>query len=114
MGIGPASHSYYNGERFYVNRDLKEFIFSPLQIIHGEDERGAAYGGFEEYAMLRLRLSEGLSFKEYEKHGGNVNLLSAKIKTIPPEYLNAGNDKVSLTPKGFLVSNAVIGALLGY
>lgn len=114
LGIGPASHSYYNGERFYVNRDLKEFISSPLQIVHGEDERGAAYGGCEEYAMLRLRLSEGLSFKEYEKHGGNVNLLSAKIKTIPPEYINIGNGRVSLTAKGFLVSNAVIGTLLGY
>lgn len=113
LGIGPASHSYYNGERFYVNRDLTEFISSPFQHIHMEDEEGAAYGGCKEYAMLRLRLSEGLSFKEYEKHGGNVNLLTAKIKTIPPEYINMKNGKVSLTPKGFLVSNAVIGALLG-
>lgn len=114
LGIGPASHSYYNGERFYVKRSLTEFIDSPRQIVYSEDDNNADYGGCEEYLMLRLRLSEGLSLEEYEKHGGNLNSLTAKIKTIPPEYIKLDEEKISLTQKGFLVSNTIIAALLGY
>ncbi len=114
LGIGPASHSYYNGERFYVNRDLTEFLSSPVQIIHKEDDEGAAYGGHEEYLMLRLRLSEGLNLKEFQKHGGNIIELSAAAKSIPSELINFDGKKFSLSPKGFLVSNRIIAALLGF
>ncbi|MCM1487894.1 MAG: radical SAM family heme chaperone HemW [Firmicutes bacterium] len=112
LGIGPASHSYYNGERFYVKGDLTEFISSPCQITHKEDEEGTAYGSCQEYAMLRLRLSEGLSFEEYEKRGGNTDSLTAKAKTLPPGYAILDGEKIYLTKKGFLVSNSVIAALL--
>lgn len=114
LGIGPASHSYYNGERFYVNRDLTEFLSSPVQIVHKEDDEGAAYGGLEEYLMLRLRLSEGLRLKEYQMRGGNIEKLSYRAKTIPPELINFDGEKISLTPKGFLVSNRIIASLLGF
>ena len=111
LGIGPASHSYYNGKRFFVERDLNAFVSSEYQKTVTEDEKP---GGHEEYAMLRLRLTEGLSLAEYEALGGDAVAMKQMLSTIPCEYFSVNNDSISLTPKGFLVSNIIIGRLLRY
>ncbi|HBH95638.1 MAG TPA: coproporphyrinogen III oxidase family protein [Ruminococcaceae bacterium] len=114
VGIGPAAHSYYNGERFFVNRDIDGFIRSERQEAVKEDTEGAAFGGFEEYAMLRLRLAEGLNLKEYKRRGGNAKTLLKEAEKIPKGCFNFNGESISLTPSGFLVSNAIIAKLLGY
>ena len=111
LGIGPAAHSYYNGKRFFVPRNLNAFISSEYQKTISEDEKP---GGHEEYAMLRLRLTEGLSLSEYEALGGDSASMKQTLSTIPREYFSLNGDTVSLTPEGFLVSNMIIGRLLGY
>lgn len=111
LGIGPASHSFYKGKRFFVKRDIEAFCESRVQQTETEDERPA---GAEEYAMLRLRLCEGLDLKEYGKRGGNAGEMSENLKKLPKNLVFMKNDTISLTAEGFLVSNAVIGALLGY
>ncbi len=114
LGIGPAAHSYYNGERFFVDRDIDKFIRSDRQIAIREDDEAAIYGGYEEYAMLRLRLTEGLNLNKYEQHGGNAKKLLIEAAKIPKEYFNCDGENISLTPRGFLVSNTIIANLLGY
>ena len=111
LGIGPAAHSYYNGKRFFVKRDLNSFISDEYQrtVIEEVDP-----GNHEEYAMLRLRLTEGLSLSEYEALGGDKKDMKLMLSQIPDEYVLIDGDIVSLTPKGFLVSNMIIGRLLGY
>lgn len=111
LGIGPAAHSYYNGKRFFVERDLNSFISNKYQqtVIDEVDP-----GSHEEYAMLRLRLTEGLDLSEYEALGGDSERMKRLLNTIPDEYFSFEGDIVSLTPKGFLVSNMIIGRLLGY
>ena len=111
LGIGPAAHSYYKGKRFFVERDLRAFISDEYQKTSVED---GDPGGCEEYAMLRLRLTEGLSLSEYKSRGGNAEMLKSILSTIPSEYYSLDGDSVSLTPNGFLVSNMIIGKLLGY
>ena len=111
LGIGPAAHSYYNGKRFFVERDLNAFISGKHQQTVIEDSNP---GSHEEYAMLRLRLTEGLKLSEYEALGGDAKAVKRLLKTIPGEYVSINGDIVSLTPKGFLVSNTIIGRLLGY
>ena len=111
LGIGPAAHSYYKGKRFFVERDLKSFISDKCQKTSIED---GDPGGYEEYAMLRLRLNDGLSLSEYKSRGGDKETLNNALNTIPSEYYSFDGDKVSLTSKGFLVSNMIIGKLLGY
>lgn len=112
VGFGPAAHSFYEGKRFYCPPDLDKFIEAPQYI---EDETG---GGFEEYVMLALRLNEGISRKACTKRfsDGNVkyNLLLKNTKKCPHDLIHADSDKISLTKQGFLASNAVILALLGY
>lgn len=112
LGIGPAAHSFFNGKRFFTQRDIASFISAPNQItVYEEDSELSAA---EECAMLRLRLSEGLLLSEFEAWGGDSNVLIRNLSNIPKEYYNFNGMSISLTPPGFLVSNAVIGVLLGF
>ena len=109
LGIGPAAHSYFNGERFAVGRDLRAFIQSEVQpTVITERE----CGDYEEWAMLKLRLSEGLDFKTAEERFGvSKEDIFEKCRLIPDKLYRADDKAIHLTPEGFLVSNAVIGIL---
>lgn len=107
LGIGPASHSCYKGKRFAVKPDLQAFINSPVQPVEITDNNPC---GFEEYAMLRLRLSEGLNLSDTGIHKDRL------IKKIPPlikaGYVRFNGENISLTEKGFLMSNSIIEYLI--
>lgn len=111
LGIGPAAHSFLGGRRFFTQRDIAGFISAPYQTTAYEED--SKLSAAEEYAMLRLRLSEGLSLSEFEARGGDSNELIQNFPKIPREYYEYDGGRIFLTPSGFLVSNAVIGALLG-
>ena len=109
LGIGPAAHSFLNGRRFYYPRDLDAF----LREDPPEDDGPG--GGLEEYAMMHLRLREGLTEAGCTARFG---------VGIPQEYraraaafektglLSCGREGISLTRNGFLVSNALIAKIL--
>lgn len=109
VGIGPAAHSYYKGERFFVDRNIDDFINDEFQAAHKETDLA---GGCEEYAMLRLRLTQGLMLSEYAKRGGNAEALERKLNLIPQHFFRFNGERLYLTPEGFLVSNSIIGTLL--
>lgn len=111
LGIGPAAHSYYNGARFCTERSLERFISSERQEITVTDSDA---GSFEEYAMLALRLTEGLKFSDCSHFNEDVNKIIERCKKIPAEYVKITDSGISLTRAGFLVSNAVIGKILGF
>ncbi len=111
IGIGPAAHSYYNGKRFCVERNIRDFIESDIQKTVVTDENA---GDFEESAMLKLRLSEGLSFAECERYGIEKNTILTRLKKVPERYYRLDENGIALTKEGFLLSNAVIGKILGY
>lgn len=107
IGIGPSAHSCYNGKRFAVDRNLNEFINSLSQKITITDE---APCGFEEYAMLRLRLKEGL---DVSLTGNHREAIEKKIPVlIKAGYAEYDGQFLSLTTKGFLMSNSVIEFLV--
>lgn len=107
IGIGPSAHSCYGGKRFAVESDLEKFISSPVQPIYITDESPC---GFEEYAMLRLRLREGLDLRNTGKHR---QMLEKKLPPLMESgYVNFDGNVISLTSKGFLMSNSVIGYLV--
>lgn len=111
LGIGPSAHSYYNGKRFYVERNLADFVNSQKQQVVIDDESPRS---FDEFAMLRLRLTSGLDFFDCEGFGVEKRILLERIGRIPKNLVKLTDNAVSLTPEGFLVSNAVIGKILGY
>ncbi|MCR5599262.1 MAG: radical SAM family heme chaperone HemW [Ruminococcus sp.] len=107
LGIGPAAHSCYKGKRFAVERDIADFVSSPVQNVTVTDESPC---GFEEFAMLRLRLKEGLLLSDAEEHRGEI------LRKLPPllkdGYAETDGERVWLTTKGFLMSNSVIEYLV--
>lgn len=90
LGLGKSAHSFWNGERFYFDKDWNKI----------SDGQG---GSEEEKIMLGLRLSKGVS----------KNL----IKKDYSQYIKMGlmkdlGNNIALTPQGMLVSNSIIGYLL--
>ncbi len=118
LGFGPSAHSFYQSRRFYCPRDMEAF-FRNERIDDGEG------GSFEEFVMLGLRLNEGITrerVKERFENGDELfeGLLSKSkelIKSLgktenPQRLLNADNNRIHLTEKGFLLSNTIIEKLI--
>ncbi len=108
IGIGASAHSFIGGRRFYYPRSLDGFK-NGIIIPDGGG------GNEEEYIMLGLRLAEGVKYSEYEarfghglpeKYTDSAGLLAA------PGYVRLDGEGIRLTPKGFLVSNAIIAKIL--
>ncbi len=110
LGLGPAAHSFVDGRRFYFPRDLAGFLAGNEPVDDG------AGGDFSEYAMLTLRLSEGLSRVECARRfpdgEAQFEAVCARAGRLPKRLLRAGHEKIALTAEGFLVSNSVLAALL--
>lgn len=107
LGIGPAAHSCHGGKRFAVPANIETFISSPVQPVEITDD---APCGFEEFAMLRLRLAEGLRLGDVEAHRGEIEKKIAPL--LKAGYVRFDGETVALTARGFLVSNSVIERLI--
>ena len=108
LGIGPSAHSFIDGKRFYYPDSIDKFYMDEIC------EEGFG-GDKEEYVMLALRLSEGLIFDRYRERFGSE--VSERIMMNAGMLQRAGLVEItpcslSLTVKGFLVSNSVIAYLL--
>lgn len=111
LGFGASAHSYYNGKRYCHERDINEYIKSNGSIIRVTDSNP---GDFSEYAMLRLRLVEGLSL-DFAKDNFGVDTYKLIEKARPFEKLGLiriTDGVIAFTPKGFLVSNELIAKLV--
>lgn len=108
LGLGPSSHSFIDGKRFYYDSDFQRFYDG---FVCKESDGGDS----DEYIMLALRLTEGLNFEKYrERFGRPVSeRMIASAKKLQQQGLCYVTDTaISLSVKGFLVSNAVIAYLL--
>ena len=115
LGLGPAAHSFLNGRRFYYPRDLEAYCRTPDQLCPAVDDGPG--GDLEEYVLLRLRLTAGLTAAGLERrYGVSAARFAAWTAALRPlgeaGYLTAEGERLALTPRGFLVSNAVIAAVL--
>ncbi|MBR1731826.1 MAG: hypothetical protein IJ725_05285 [Ruminococcus sp.] len=108
LGIGPAAHSYLDGNRFYYERSVDSFKNN--NIIN--DGKG---GGASEYIMLQLRLCSGLSLKKYKEAFGELppkDFFDKVNKYTKFGYMEFENDNIRFTKKGFLVSNSILADLI--
>ncbi|MBQ2793734.1 MAG: radical SAM family heme chaperone HemW [Clostridia bacterium] len=106
IGIGAAAHSFFLGQRYGNTRDLFSVVRDPL--ANGESDA-------DEYVMMRLRLSDGLSLDEYRKRYGTDfchgrEKLLFRLKDLGLLTLDGG--KIRLTERGFYVSNSILTELL--
>ena len=109
LGIGAAAHSFFQGERFYYPRDFRAFVAGNVPEPDGTG------GDPEEYVMLRLRLTEGVTEQGYRARFGKEIPLGYRKNA--QKYHRAGllvcdEGGIRLTREGFLVSNELIGEIL--
>lgn len=104
IGIGPAAHSYYENKRFYSPCSLSSFCKNDLQEKIIVDNNP---GNKEEKVMLALRLKKGISLKEYPLKNKKISEMLCR-----EQLIEIKNQRLFLTAKGFLVSNAVILKIL--
>ena len=113
IGLGAAAYSYYGGKRYGNVRSLEEYLASKLTRIDvtpidREDE-------MFEYAMMRLRLLEGICLSDYALRFGSSFLDGREDrieKYIALGYMKNDGDRLSLTPKGFYISNSILSDIL--
>ncbi len=119
IGVGISAYSYFEGARFGNSGDrhdaasLSRYIDKEggYQSFERTDLTAEAY----EYAMLRLRLKEGLCLSEYESRFGHA--FSVGKEDLISRLCDAGlvmltEGRLALTEKGFFVSNAILSELL--
>lgn len=101
-GIGPAAHSFHDGMRYAVGRDLEAFCAAPVQQ---ETITEPDAGGESERIMLGLRLADGIRLDTIPQ---SCERLMRRAKPMIPEYLQSDGETIRMTPQGWLVSNAVL------
>jgi oxygen-independent coproporphyrinogen-3 oxidase len=109
IGFGAAAHSYYDGKRFSNIDDIKKYIalssddfYSPTDFkeqpyLTEEEMR-------EEYILLGLRTSKGIKADE--------KLLEKSRKYIDNGFAQVTDGYLSLTDKGYRISNYIISDLI--
>lgn len=106
LGFGPAAHSFYKGKRYAHPRDLNEYLETNGQNILLTDD---CSDPAEEELMLRLRLTEGISLSALPiSSSAKRRILQAALPLEKAGLLCLSGERIHLTPRGFLVSNAVI------
>ena len=117
IGFGPGAHSDFGGRRYSFVRDLDAYIDG---VLHGgnvidSSELIPQRERCGEYLMLRLRTTRGIDGAEYRR---NYFMDFAPLEARLEQFAAQGwaerdpEGRWHFTPKGFLVSNQLIGDLL--
>ena len=115
LGFGPAAYSDFGGARFGNSRDLTAYIAG--NEIVADCEHPTANERMNEYVMLRMRLSEGVSLIDFEARFGVSfeSVFGERLKTLNIGHLLVPSpDRIAFTPAGMRVSNAVLAELLDF
>ena len=107
LGLGPAASSCMGGRRFTYPRDTARFMAGGAPV---EDPvADPPVGSPEEYALLRLRLTDGLSASDFTARFGTP--LPAqwlqRAAALPRNLVVADGEGIRLTREGFLLSNTL-------
>ena len=116
LGFGAGAHSYCQGRRFATVSDMDAYI-QGMETGGAIIDQSDAISGFDrssEYLMLGLRTTRCICAREFQ---AIWRCGFGEIDAQMQEYAAAGlakkqNDRWRLTPKGFLVSNAIILGVL--
>ena len=116
IGFGPGAHSDFGGRRYSFVRDLDAYIQGVLQggDIIDESEIIPKRERCGEYLMLRLRTVQGINEQEYRStYFMDFAPLQARLEQFRAQgWAEQTDGRWNFTPKGFLLSNQLIGDLL--
>ena len=105
LGFGPGAHSDFGGERFALARDLDAYLAG--HIVYSECSAPSARERETERVMLALRTTRGVAADTLPEAARRI-LRNCEAHGLA--HLSGGF--YALTPRGFLVSNAILVDLL--
>ncbi len=116
IGLGPGAHSDLGGCRYSMVRDLDRYVagvwggwsvVEESEFIPNKERSG-------EYLMLRLRTVRGIEEWEYRReYSMNFDPIEAKLSLFEHNgWVTRADKRWRFTPRGFLLSNQLIGQLL--
>jgi len=115
-GFGPGAHSDFGDVRYAYEKDLAGYIRGVREgtPMLSENDRIPPMDRDTEWLMLGLRTVQGLDPKVFEQRFRRRFSMFLPFLTQCEQagYAVCEEDRWHLTPKGFLVSNQVIGAML--
>lgn len=122
LGLGPGAHSFFNGTRFSIFRDAERYMrsmespSSNIRIIESSEEVKTRER-IGEYVMLRMRLTDGVSDREFRRLFGRD--FEAMYGRLLAKYQRGGfvirrPDGWAFTPRGMFVSNFILSDILDF
>ena len=115
-GFGPGAHSDFGGVRYAYERDLESYIRGVREHtpMLSENERIPPLDRDTEWLMLGLRTVRGLDPKVFEsRFRRRFSCFLPFLESCEKAgYAVREEGRWHLTPKGFLVSNQIIGGML--
>ena len=115
-GFGPGAHSDFGDVRYAYEKDLAGYIRGVREgtPMLSENDRIPPLDRDTEWLMLGLRTVRGLDPKEFEQRFRRrfSMFLAFLTECEKAGYAVCEEDRWHLTPKGFLVSNQIIGGML--
>lgn len=115
LGFGPAAYSDFNGDRFGNSRDVAAYIHG--REILAERETPSPSERMNEYIMLRMRLTDGVSAAAFSKRfGQDLNsLLGGRLAAFESGgFVRRTEDGWAFTTEGFYVSNTILAEILDF
>ena len=112
LGIGPAASSCLGYKRFHYPRNTAAFLTGAEP--EEETDEVIPTGSAEEYALLRLRLTAGLTETGFAARFGDAIPAAwrRRAAALPGTLVTADAAGIRLSRQGFLVSNTLIGHIL--
>ncbi|MCD8154670.1 MAG: radical SAM family heme chaperone HemW [Clostridiales bacterium] len=117
LGLGLGASSFLNGVRFSNTRDMGEYLSlcGQPELLHREVQRITREDGMAEFMFLGLRMTGGISRKEFQESFGCP--LEEVYGPVLEKYEKLGllageGDRVFFTREGIHVSNTVMAEFL--
>lgn len=116
IGFGAAAHSFIGSQRYGCISDVQEYCDRMMSgdSVMSEVEQITDFDRAGEYLMLRLRTTRGIRESEYrEIYSCSLNNVLKLLELYEERGMASHvDDRWFFTPRGFLVSNVLISAVL--
>ncbi|MBQ8409311.1 MAG: radical SAM family heme chaperone HemW [Clostridia bacterium] len=113
LGFGVAAHSYFDGVRFAHSRDVDAYIEGKSIII--EVEEIGETEAMNEYALLGMRLADGVGFSDfYAKYGRDFLTAFPAFTKYAPRFVTVDDKGCRFTDEGMFVSNFILSDALSF
>ena len=115
-GFGASAASCIGSSRYTFTRDVEGYIASVMDgsPLLCESEELSRHARAAEYVMLGLRTTRGISAEDFDRYyRGAFPALEPLLRSYQKYgFARQLGDRWCFTPKGFLLSNSLIGELL--